>query len=76
MSRGNKLVGMRLDPPTISLLDQLAGIMSLSRGQLVAYSLRLLAGHHRIATDATQAPAQLPGQLTVEDLQQAQKAMP
>lgn len=73
MSRGNKLVGMRLDPPTISLLDQLAGIMSLSRGQLVAYALRLLAGHHRISTDATPAPAQLPGQLTVEDLQQAQK---
>jgi hypothetical protein len=63
---------MRLTPDTVALLDQLATTMAVSRGQLVTLAIKRLAGHLRIVATA-QAPAQLPGQLAVEDLQQPQK---
>ena len=74
-NHGNPLVGMRLDQNTIARIDCLASAWGLSRGQLVRRALESLPEWPDTAAVLGLQDA-LPGQIGLEDLQQAQKAMP
>jgi hypothetical protein len=70
-TRGNPIVGMRLEPSTVARIDWLAGAHGMSRGEIIVRALQCLPDWaDSIGGVYAQ---QLPGQICLEDVQQPQK---